>query len=304
MSDLITAPAVVEGLPAEIYHAHPASSNSSLKSLPDNPEEYYALHVADPKPAWAKRKKVFPRYVDLGTAFHSILLEGKTPPIIPECLLASNGACTTKMAKAFVAENPDYVKQAEYDDLMYARDRCYDDPAIRPFLETKRRNELSLFWQDHQTQEFCRGRIDSLCEFTDGLWILDAKFGSADPTDEDAIGWKIFDMGYENAGAMYWDAVEALIGPVRGYVLLFVLNSPPYKARLWELSENDLEMGRRHYHEKLFDLKERRETGNWHGPRFGQQSMTKLPRKAWDRSVGPATPIQPFSEFLDFQGET
>jgi hypothetical protein len=301
----IIAPAVVPNLPPELYHSHGYSSNSSLKPLPDDPETYFARNIADPKPAWARRPRAVTRPMQLGTAFHSIMLEGVIPPVVPDCLLASNGAMTTKMAKAFAFEHPDYVRQAEYDDLMYAHDRCLEDPKIRPFLETEHQNELSLFWKDEPTGEFCRGRIDRLCHFSDGLWILDLKFGSADPNDEAAIGYKIFDMGYDCQSAMYTDGVEYLIGHVNGFVFLFCRNTPPYDCAIWQISDNDLEMGRRHYREKLQDLRERRLENRWHNPRFGRTSMTLLPRKAWDRSVAAVAPIQsPFTEFDDFKGET
>jgi len=295
----IVAPAIVENLDPAVYHVHGYSSNSSLKPLPDDPETYWALNIAEPKPAWAKRKRTVTRAMELGTAFHSILLEGHIPPVIPQCLLASNGVASTKTAKAWIAENPDYLKRDEYDNLMYAHDRCLEDPAIKPFLETKHRNELSLFWQCKMTDEFCRARLDRLCEFNDGLWIFDLKFGSADPDSEREIGWKILDMGYQTQAAMYWDAVEALIGHVNGFVFLFCRNSPPYDAYLWELTEGDLQAGRDAYWQKLVDLRRRRRENDWRTARFGSTSFVELPHAA-GRGVKPT----PFSEFLDFQGES
>lgn len=301
----IESPCVIEDLAAEEYHAHPALSNSSLKPIyEEDIETFWALRIAEPyeKPAWATRRKEPTRAMELGTFFHAWMLEGKEP-LTPPPDLKWGATGTTNEAKAWKQENPTWVTVKEFEDLSYARDRCLMDPAIRPYFETAGQVELSLFWTDEESGEACRGRLDKLCEFTDGYQILDPKFGSCDPNSMEAVGYKMMDMHYDCQAGMYTDAVETLIAPVVAFNFLFVSNGPPFDAYLWQVSENDIEMGRRHYKMALAEVARRRAENDWHTPRFGTVSMTQLPKRAWDRAVTPQTEKGfRYSEFDAFQG--
>ncbi len=319
---------VYEHLDAEIYHPHPFHSNSSLKYIYDgDPESYWALYVAEPdeKPAWARRRKEVTRAMELGTILHAWLLEYVKPFRAPFCVAIlstgkNKGECCGKTASFMVSGGGEWlcgmhakgreveplplgVSNEEFEDLSTARDRCMMDPAIRPYFETEGRVELSLFWHDEETGEDCRGRLDKLCEFTDGLEILDPKFGSADPNSQEAIGYKMLDMHYDTQSAMYVDGAEALIGQINKFNYLFISNGPPFDAYLWTVSENDIEMGRRHYRMAIEEVRNRRATNDWKTERFGQVSMTQLPKRAWDRVVTPQTERGfHFSEFDAFAG--
>ena len=310
----IESPCVVEDLAAEEYHAHPALSNSSLKPIyEEDIETFWALRIAEPyeKPAWATRRKEPTRAMELGTIFHAWMLEEIVPAKTPACaaILSSGknkgGYCGKAASFAEYGTGCPLcgthakgrecgaielgVTNEEFQDLSYARDRCLMDPAIRPYFETAGQVELSLFWTDDESGEACRGRLDKLCEFTDGYQILDPKFGSCDPNSQEGVGYKMMDMHYDCQAGMYTDAVETLIAPVVAFNFLFVSNGPPFDAYLWQVSENDIEMGRRHYKMALAEVARRRAENDWHTPRFGTVSVTQLPKKAWDRVVTPQT---------------
>ena len=291
----IVEPSKILDLPSEEYHARPEWSHSQLKYLPDNPEEFYARYVCKNRPSWARTKKPT-RGMELGTAFHAMLLEGINPPVVPADILASNGAMTTAAAKAFKKAWPDYVTEAENDTLTYAVNRCRKDPEIAAYLDTDGDPEVSLFWDDETTGLKCRGRVDRVCRFVDGISILDLKFSSGN--DKRWVEKQVAAMLYYRQAAFYWDAVErAYSEPVREFVFLFAKNNPPFDAYLWRINPNDVGLGRRRNNLALDDLRSRQDSGDWHATGFGTIREFDLPKWAWDE--GPQS-VQPFEIFEAF----
>jgi hypothetical protein len=309
---------VVEGMPAEEYHGHPFVSNSSIKPcLEGDWETYHALNVADPKPCWAKPIEETPA-MKRGTAFHALLLENIEPVVAMPCEarlargkregeLCGN-ASSHRMEDAWFcgihAKGPKFIEidsvfsREDRDAMLYARDRVLADPEIAPYLETRGRAEVSIFWQDAETGLDCRCRVDRLCDFSDGLCIFDLKFGSANPNEAVDVGYKVADMGYLTQSAMYFDAVEAECSVmVREFVFCFVRNSPPYDCGLWQVAPVDLELGRSIYREALREVRDRRISNNWRNAAFGQRNIVSMPRRLVE-----SRPVQRFTEFDMFQG--
>jgi hypothetical protein len=282
------------------YHARPSVSHSMLKYLPDEPEMYWASFVADPKPTWVAEREVT-RAMELGTAFHSMLLEGKQPPVVPYYLLATNGAMSTKEAKAFKALHPDYLKEDEHASLDYAVKRCWRDPEIAAYLRTAGEVEIALEWTDEDTGTPCRGKIDKLCRFGDGYAILDVKFSGG--CDRDWVEKKVAEMLYYRQAAFYCDAAAALCGePIRTFAFLFVANTPPHNNGLWVLDMNDIDLGRRHNDAALVDLRRRRETDDWFvlSPPGGNAfsiAGSFAGKRLWDRETASANYAVDFAEF-------
>ena len=286
--------------PPEVYHASPEWCHSKLKYLPGNPEMFWAKFIADPKPKWAQRPQVWSRNVQLGSLFHGMLLEGLEPDVVPSEILASNGAMTTNAAKAFAKDHPNWIKQDEYEDLCYAIDRCRMDDEIAAYLETKGEAELSLFWDDEQSGLQCRGRLDRLCEFSDGLHILDVKFSGG--CDERWVSKQLLAMNYYRQAAFYMTGVEKCIAKPKAFTFLFVRSVAPFDAALWQMNENDLDMGARHNRVAMDDLVDRITRNHWHGPNFNQINQIALPNWAYEQDALYATDGEEFpeSEFSDF----
>jgi hypothetical protein len=284
---------------AEEHHAREEYSNSMLKYLPHDPELFWGKYIADPKPAWAKRPFKTTRDMELGTAFHGMLLENEVFPIVPRDILSSDGSMTTKAAKQFKADFPNYLKQDENDDLTYAVERCKKDPEIMAFLDTKGKVEHTLVAEDESTGLPTRGRLDRLCWFADGLWVFDVKFSGG--TCKRWVEKQMAEMGYYRAGPFYADLAEATYGiPVVGVAFLFVRNKPPFDAALWKMSHEDIDLGRRHNAIALADLASRLESWNWFGTTYGKLNPAELPR--WKREeVGGEH--APYHEFVEFETE-
>lgn len=288
-------------LPAEEYHARPEWSHSQLKLLPDNPEEFWGRFVAakEERPVWALAKKPT-RDMELGTAFHGMLLEKLLPPIVPADILSSDGSMTTKAAKAFKAAFPNYLKPDEHACLQYAVGRCYADPEIAAYLQTDGYVEHSLFWMDPVTGLKGRSRLDKLCRFADGREILDVKFSGG--CDQRWVENQVTKMLYFRQAALYTDAAQAAYGPVNAFTFLFVRNDAPYDAYLWRINANDLELGRRRNQVALEDLCRRLNTNDWRSDRFGRVNNFTLPKWAYDGDNSMPS-LAPFAEFETFAGE-
>lgn len=298
---------VVCDMPAVEYHALPAWAHSKLKLLPAEPELFYARHILKPTPDWARAE--YGRNVELGTAFHAMLLEGIEPAVPPPDLrVASNGAMTTTEAKAWKAANPDYLKRDEYNALSYAVSRCRRDPQIAAYLDTDGDVELSMFWTDEPTGFDCRGRLDKLCRFADGPEILDVKFSAG--VDRRWVEGHLAKMSYYRQAAFYMDALTKITGQrPNGFTFLFVRNGPPYDAALWRMNVNDLELGARHNRIALDDLARRLESDNWFGDNFGTINYAFLHAWAYEQDALYATdngeefPSAEFEEFAQFANE-
>jgi hypothetical protein len=76
--------------------------------------------------------------------------------------------------------------------------------------------------------------------------------------------------GYHQQGALVWEACEALGQPFVTFNLLFVETTNPYCARVVELPEKDLSIGRRQNLSALRKIKQSIDQGRWPGPGDGE----------------------------------
>lgn len=280
-------------LPNEEYHSLGNWSHSQLKYLPDEPEAFEWKYIL--------RREEFKttRAMLMGTAFHAWLLEGIAPTTVPASYLTKAGAMKPGGWDDVAIEFPGVpvLKADELTSLRYARENCMADPEIRAYLETDGWVEHSLFSADTETGLPTRVRLDKLCRFRDGLHCLDLKFSGG--IVDRWIEKQVTEMGYYSQAGMYWEHVAMVHEVPMQWVFLFVLNDPPYTARLKQLLPCDIELGARHTHVAMRDLRYRLDSGNWRGMGFGQVGVTHVAKWKWEQNPAP---IAPFSEFTEFSG--
>lgn len=284
--------AVHVDMPNERYHRCGNWSHSQLIWLPHDPETFAWRYISKRhKPTKPTRSMV------MGSALHAWLLENIEPTTVPSYYLTKAGSVKPGGWDSIDDEFPDVpvLKAEELVDLTYARENCYADPEIRAYLETDGHVEHSLFSVDEETELPTRVRLDKLCRFTDGLSCLDLKFSGG--IDDRWIEKQVTGMGYYSQAGMYWEHVVKAYEEPRTWAFLFVLNDPPYTARLKQLLPPDIELGARHTHVALRDLKARLATNNWNGPGFGYMGTTQVARWKWDENPEPITPFNEFAEF-------
>lgn len=286
-------------VPAHEYHDRSEWSQSQWKLLPSAPEEFYGKHVRLPKESrW--RLKPTPD-MELGTQLHAVLLENEPLLIIPYTALTSNGQRRGKNWEAWCDEHPDNHGVLEKDSARIRAmcESCRNEPVIRELLEAEGEVEHTIIWRDDATQLDCRARLDKISRFPNGYIIPDLKSTGIDVTNKQAVEKRIFEGGYHQQAAAYWDAASMLYGPPIRFVFIFVRNSPPFTARAWYLEEADMDLGRRHNAQALGDLRERLTSNQWNGAYFGQLNLASLPKYAW--TDDPLCIQAPYQEFDEYQ---
>ncbi|SCF50047.1 MULTISPECIES: PD-(D/E)XK nuclease-like domain-containing protein [unclassified Streptomyces] len=268
------APQIVDGLPAEEYHADRGSiSSSGLRALlaPGCPAQfkYDREHPAPPK-------KTF----DLGHAAHTLALgEG------PELVVVPGARWDTKAAKEKVTQLREQgavpLKQAEMDQVHAMAAALREHPHAAPLLAGPGIAERSIFWTDPTTGVRLRVRPDWLKTLPDLTLCVDYKT-CADANPE-AVSRAIRDHGYHQQDALYIDGITAALQPadVR-FVFIFQSKTPPYLVTVRELNEQDRDVGRARNERATALFAECERTGiwpDWTGP------TTDIPRvsmPSWD----------------------
>lgn len=225
--------ALIEGMPEEEYHAHPALSASGMKQLLRSP-----LHYQQSRAVRVERK-VF----DIGHAAHALVLGvGQEIEQIDPTLLSDDGGIRSNAAKADVERIRDAgkipLKPVDYIKVRAMADSILANPKARALLELDGYTEVSLFAIDPETGVPLRGRLDRLA----GARCLDVK--TTPDVREHKLRSVIAEFGYDVQGEVYRLLVQLVLGidpePVE---LIFVEKEPPYEVRVVKLGEGYREGG-------------------------------------------------------------
>lgn len=220
----------------EEYHGDccdgPSLSASSIKQLVSDPAEYWLNSPLNPNRKKPKENKAF----NVGTAAHTMVLEpellGETISVIPNDILASNGALSTKAAKAFVAEQTELgrtvIKEDEWQAVCDMADAISDNQVVmRAMAGTL--NEQSLIVRDDEAGVYIKSRPDQMPQ-DNGRFIVDLK--TTDRTGIDA--WEkssMVDLRYDIQGAlMIWSLEKVLGVKAAGVMYVVVCKEPPHRV--------------------------------------------------------------------------
>ena len=150
----ITKPGLYSGIPEDVYHADPvpAGSFSSTQAKQILKSAAHLRHYLDAPRA---EKKAF----DFGHLVHDgVLWVGMEMRVIPQKLLASNGAASTKEAKEFIAlarlENAVPLKESEIAPIQAAIDAVRAHELAGPIFGAGT-PEVSAFAVDPDTGLCC-----------------------------------------------------------------------------------------------------------------------------------------------------
>ena len=218
------------------YHADPApapSLSSTLARLLVNRSPLHAW-TACPRlnPEWEPTdRKTF----DIGRAAHrAVLGAGAEYVTIPADLLSSNGAASTKEAKAFIAEARAAGLTPLKEDEAEAIDRIAE--ATREALAGMRiafdpaRSELAALAEIDGV--WCRALLDN-APADPRLPLYD--FKTTTDASPDACIRAVVSYGYDVQAAHYLDTWEAATGERRAFRFVFVEKEPPYGVSVVQL---------------------------------------------------------------------
>ena len=247
------------------YHADPVEggslSSTGAKALLRSPAHY----------KWQLANSVQKATFDLGHAVHSMVLGVGLGVIeIPSELLASNGAVSTKEAKAFIAEARENgsvpLKADVFAECTLMTEAVLAHPLARALLEAPGKSEQSMFAIDPDTGVWLRARADRL---SDNGTIVDLKTSiSADPRD---FGRSSAEYGYDIQSEWYQGVLElARENRATGFRFIVVEKSAPYLVSVIELDSEYALIGRQRMRRAVDLYKECVDKNEW--PGYGDTS--------------------------------
>lgn len=234
----ITRPGAYADLPETTYHGDPVPetslSNSGAKKILDSPARFRHDQLHPPSSS-----KAF----DLGRAAHAKALGVGAPIVaIPDELLASNGAISTKVAKDFVAEHQAAGATVLKRDVVEAIDAMaaallgheIAGPLLRQGIP-----ELSLFGRDADTQVMLRARLDWLTRLRSGRPVI-VDYKTAESANPRRFGKAAHDFGYFMQDRTYRELADLVLGEKDEHAFLFVVQekTAPFLVSVCELDDD------------------------------------------------------------------
>lgn len=248
------------------YHRDPRLGSTSLKTLATRTPAHYKYDLTHPKTSDA---------FSLGTAAHSLILEGDTSGIV--VVEADNWL--TKDAKATKAEALADGKQPlltkEWAQVQAMRDAVMAHPLARAALEGGT-PEQSVFW-DHETGTPLKCRPDMLHRGGKlGNLIVDLKtVQSADPQD---FAKSAANFGYHIQQAHYQAGLKAATGEDFDFIFVLIEKQAPYLPAVVQLDAEDVARGAEMAERSIRIYNQCSKSGRW--PGYESDKPIELPRWA------------------------
>ncbi len=220
---------------ADVYHADPAPQPSLSSSVARTLINQSPLH------AWTQSPRLNPHWeplerktFDIGRAAHrAVLGRGGDYVAIPEDLLASNGAASTKAAKEFIEESRTFgrtpLKADEKDriDLMaqIARQRFLE---IGMVIDPDRSEQTALAQID---KVWCRAMVDNAPRKPFGHFgLVLVDFKTCEDASPMACRRSVENYGYDVQAEHYMQTWKAATGEDRSFIFAFQEKSAPYEV--------------------------------------------------------------------------
>lgn len=247
---------IVYGMPEAAYHAPTDElSSTGAKLILESPAKF-KHQVID-------GNRVHRDAYDLGTAVHTkVLGVGHAAVTCPPELLASNGAMSTKEARAWKAEQQaagvPVVSVAELDAIDAMAESVLAHPTARMLLDRPGHAEVSVF--DEWLGVKRRGRFDYLPD--EGGIAVDLKTS----LDASVRGFakSAVAFGYHIQRAHYLDILQKL-GRTADMLFVVVEKSAPYLTAVHRLNDQFAEMGEAEALEAVDVYKRCMDSGVWPG---------------------------------------
>jgi len=225
-------------VPEARYHADQLAADPTLSS------SIAKLMLRSPLHAWTAHPRLNPDHepveknvFDIGRAAHrAVLGRGGDYVAIPDDMLASNGAASTKAARDFIgqarADGLTPLKAWEVDQIGAIRDAVTARLAAMNISLDPARSEVTAIGEVDGVM--CRARFDNLPD--KGGVIYDLK--TCEDASADAVIRAVDRYGYDVQAAHYAATLEAATGQRRRMRFVFVEKEPPYEVAVVELHDD------------------------------------------------------------------
>lgn len=271
MTDLMAEPGIYEDVPELEYHAHPALSQSGMKTLLDCPARYQH----------ERANRVEKDEYDFGHAVHAEILG--TGLEIVEVEAADWRSKAAREAKGEAHARGAVPLLAHQVAEVRAIGAAVRDSAAGPILTRPGRSEVSMRWDDPTTGVELRGRIDRVTKLPDGRTVLvDLKTcRTAKPGNRaGSFPYDAHQHGYPLQAATYVNGWHALTGETPAYLIVAVEKTAPYLTVPYLVTDDELDVGHRKMRAALALYTECADTDTWPGYATGIETLT-LPTYAY-----------------------
>lgn len=277
----ITEPGIYDGLSDADYHGDPIvggslSSTGARKIVADCPAKFEHER---------RHGRAATKAFDFGHAAHQMVLSvGPELRVIPDDILAANGAVSTKDAKAFVAEaradGAVPLKSDEHQQIQEMAAKLREHPvAGRLFRPGTGHAEQSAFWQDPTTGTWRRARFDWMTDPAAGRLII-ADYKSAKSARPADFARSAIDYGYHQQDRWYCDAaIDLELSSDPAFLFVVQEKTAPYLVTVVELDSAARQIGAHLNREAIDTYAECSHTNVWPGYADDDVVLTALP--AW-----------------------
>lgn len=248
---------------SEAYHADKSAwSNSMIQDFRRRKSACYEKHILGTAPEFETTPAM-----RLGTATHAALLEPHRVEdlfaIYPENILASNGAASTKEAKAFREIHEEMGRLVmKASDMDAVRAMVASVTAkIGQWLTHDAKIEHAIYWTDEETGVRCKCRPDFLCQKPGFALTLDLKT-TADCSPSE-FQRKVETMGYWMQDAHYSAGIKATTGLDPMFLFVAVETEWPFDCAVYEIEPSDRSKARITRAYTLTQIAAAQESNNW-----------------------------------------
>ncbi|AZS49312.1 exodeoxyribonuclease VIII [Entomomonas moraniae] len=241
------------------YHASEGISKSGLDLIDQSP----ALYLWSKNAPYDEDNR---KALDIGTAFHTLILEPDTFndrfAVSPE-----NSPRNTIKGKEAWADFESQlngripITKEDYKKLFLMRDSALAHPHIKWLIEANGEVETSIYWNEETTGELAKCRPDKL--LIDSSCLVDIKTTS----ELNRINKSFIEYRYHVQDAWYSAGFKAHFSESLTRFLFVVvstsLNCGRYPVRIFELPIEAKTQGEQIYLENISTFSECKRTGNW-----------------------------------------
>lgn len=250
-------PGIYDGISNADYHRDPALGSTSLKTLATRTPAHYQHDLTHPK---------FSDAFTLGTAAHSLILEGDTSGIV----IVEADNWLTKDAKAAkataLAEGKQPLLTKEIEQVWAMTHAVMAHPEAWKLFKGHKA-EQSVFWDEDGLMLKCRPDA-----WKPGLLIDLKTTRDANPNE---FGKTAHEYGYHQSAAHYIDGVKAATGEELPFHFVLVEKTAPYLVSVVELDIEAINLGRQLNDRAKRIYRECLETNTW--PGYPNADLISLP---------------------------
>lgn len=259
---------ILQDMPFEQYLAHPAVNNSLLKKVAKCPALAKAYldgeEIDSDTPA-----------MKLGRVTHCLSLErdefSKRYAVEPEVNRRTKDGKAELATFAESNHDKEIIRQETYDSAL-AMAVAVRRHKMASLLLNRAEFEVSMFAEIEGVE--CKVRLDVSRQ--DGI-VSDLK--TCADASPNAFARACANLDYLCAAALYIDVVRANGIPADSYVWIAVESSEPHLVALYSATQEDVEIGRTIYRDRLETFKRCRDSGVW--PGYGDGKIQPLAMPKW-----------------------